>query len=130
MQLLSLAVMAAADIVSGARYGLLGAIIAAWPAVAFFGAADMVLELAHRSPSRRREAGPATALAVPSEVRQAVRAAYRGLSDNGTVVVVKVPRRARLATLTVPMSLVPGRQKTGRNRGGQAAPTTSRCCLR
>jgi hypothetical protein len=37
MQLLGLAVMAAADIASGARYGLLGAIISAWPAVAFFG---------------------------------------------------------------------------------------------
>ncbi len=52
MQLLGLAVMAAADITSGARYGLLGAIISAWPAVAFFGAADMVLELVPRS--RRR----------------------------------------------------------------------------
>ena len=75
MQLLGLAVMAAAGIVSGARHGLLGAIISAWPAVAFFGAADMVLELVHRSPSRR-EARPATASAVPSDVRQAVRAAY------------------------------------------------------
>ncbi len=75
MQLLGIAVMAAAGIVSGARHGLLGAIISAWPAVAFFGAADMVLELVHRSRSRR-EAGPATAPAVPSEVRQAVHAAY------------------------------------------------------
>ena len=57
MQLLGLAVMAAADIVSGARYGLLGAIISAWPAVAFFGAADMVLELVHRSRRRRRRPG-------------------------------------------------------------------------
>ena len=76
MQLLGIAVMAAADIVSGARYGLLGAIIAAWPAVAFFGAADLVLELVHRSRKRRREARPATASAVPSELQQAVRAAY------------------------------------------------------
>jgi len=76
MQLLGLAVMAAAGIVSGARYGLLGAIIAAWPAVAFFGAADMVLELVHRSLRRHREARPATASAVSADVRQAVRAAY------------------------------------------------------
>ena len=61
MQLLGLAVMAVAGIVSGARYGLLGAIISAWPAVAFFGAADMVLELVHRSRKRRRQARPATA---------------------------------------------------------------------
>jgi hypothetical protein len=76
MQLLGLAVMAAADITSGARYGPLGAIISAWPAVAFFGAADMVLELVPRFRSRRREARPAPAPAVPGEVQQAVRAAY------------------------------------------------------
>ena len=76
MQLLGLAVMAAADIVSGTRYGLLGAIISAWPAVVFFGAEDMVLELVHRSRKRRRQARPATAPAVPSEVRRAVRTAY------------------------------------------------------
>jgi hypothetical protein len=76
MQLLGLAVMAAADIVSGARYGLLGAIISAWPAVAFFGAADMVLELVHRSRRRRREASPAAASAVPTDMQQAVHAAY------------------------------------------------------
>ncbi len=75
MQLLGLTVMAAADIVSGARSGLLGGIISAWPAVAFFGAADMVLELVHRSRSHR-QARPATAPAVPGEVQQAVRAAY------------------------------------------------------
>ena len=46
-------VMAAAGIVSGARYGLLATIISAWPAVAFFGAADMLLELVPRSRSRR-----------------------------------------------------------------------------
>jgi hypothetical protein len=80
MQLLGLAVMAAADIVSGARNGLLGAIISAWPAVAFFGAADMVLELVHRSRRRCREARPATAPAVPSEVQQAVRCRVPGLS--------------------------------------------------
>jgi hypothetical protein len=75
MQLLGLAVMAAAGITSGARYGLLAAIISAWPAVAFFGAADMLLELVPRFRSRR-EARPATAPAVPGEVQQAVRAAY------------------------------------------------------
>ena len=76
MQLLGLAVMAAADIVSGARYGLLSAIISAWPAVAFFGAADLVLELVHRSRKRHRQARPATTPAVPADVQQAVRAAY------------------------------------------------------
>ncbi len=68
--------MATAGIVSGARYGLLGAIISAWQAMAFVGAADMMLELVHRSRRRRRQARPATAPAVPADVRQAVRAAY------------------------------------------------------
>jgi hypothetical protein len=76
MQLLGLAVMAVTGIVSGARYGLIAAIISAWPAVAFFGAADMVLELVHRSRRGRRTARSATAPAVPADVRQAVRAAY------------------------------------------------------
>jgi hypothetical protein len=76
MQLMGLAVMAAADIVSEARYGLLGAIIAAWPTVAFFGAAEMVLELVPRSRRGRRAARPATAPAVSADVQQAVRAAY------------------------------------------------------
>ena len=84
MQLLGLAVMAAADIVSGARYGLLGAIISAWPAIAFFAAADMVLELVHRSRKRRRQATPATAPAVPADVQQAVRAAYLASVQAGT----------------------------------------------
>ena len=84
MQLLGLAVMAAAGIVSGARYGLLGAIISAWPAVAFFGAADMVLELVHRSRKRRHEARPATAPAVPRGLQQAVRAAYLASVQAGT----------------------------------------------
>jgi hypothetical protein len=43
MQLLGLAVMAAADITSGARSGLLGAIISAWPAVAFFAVLGQVI---------------------------------------------------------------------------------------
>ncbi len=84
MQLLGLAVMATAGIVSGARSGLLGAVISAWPTVAFFGAADMVLELVHRSRSRRREARPATAPAVPHGLQQAVRAAYLASVQAGT----------------------------------------------
>jgi transcriptional regulator GlxA family with amidase domain len=44
--------------------------------VAFFGAADMVLEQVHRHRRRRREARPVTAPAVPADMQQAVRAAY------------------------------------------------------
>jgi hypothetical protein len=70
------AVMAAADITSGARYGLLGAIIAAWPAVAFFGTVEMALELVHRARRHRHEASPAPAPAASGEVKHAVRVAY------------------------------------------------------
>jgi hypothetical protein len=66
----------AALLVAMSLGGLLGAIISAWPAVAFFGAADMVLELVHRSRRRRRQARPAAAPAVPTDVQQAVHAAY------------------------------------------------------
>jgi DNA-binding GntR family transcriptional regulator len=44
----------------------------------------MVLELVHRSRRRRREARPATAWAVPSELQEAVRAAYLASVQAGT----------------------------------------------
>jgi len=65
---------ASADIVYGARYGLLGAVISAWPAVVLIGTAEMVVHLAHRSRASRNGSGVRTV--VPSEVQEAVRAAY------------------------------------------------------
>ncbi len=62
-----------ANIAYGAGFGLLGALISAWPAVAFIGAVEMVMQLV------RRARGPARATAgppVPWDVEQAVRAAY------------------------------------------------------
>jgi transcriptional regulator GlxA family with amidase domain len=44
----------------------------------------MVLELVHRSRRRRREARLATAPTVPSELQQAVRAAYLASAQTGT----------------------------------------------
>ena len=62
-----------ANIAYGARFGLLGALISAWPAVAFIGAVEMVMQLVRRARGpARATAGPA----VPRDVEQAVRAAY------------------------------------------------------
>ena len=49
-----------ANIAYGARFGLLGALISAWPAVAFIGAVEMVRQLV------RRARGPARATTGPS----------------------------------------------------------------
>jgi hypothetical protein len=62
-----------ANIAYGAGFGLLGALISAWPAVAFIGAVELVMTLV------RRARGPARTTArpdVPGDVEQAVRAAY------------------------------------------------------
>ena len=62
-----------ANIAYGAGYGLLGALISAWPAVAFIGTVEIAMQLV------RRARGPRAAtsvLEVPGDVEQAVRAAY------------------------------------------------------
>lgn len=62
-----------ANIAYGAGFGLLGALISAWPAVAFIGAVEMVMQLV------RRARGPAWVTAgpaLPGDVEQAVRTAY------------------------------------------------------
>jgi hypothetical protein len=62
-----------ANIAYGAGYGLLGALISAWPAVAFIGSVEIAMQLV------RRSRGPRAATAVPEvpgNVEQAVRAAY------------------------------------------------------
>lgn len=62
-----------ANLAYGSGYGLLGALISAWPAVAFIGAVEMVMQLVRRA---RRPQAASTAPAVPGDVAQAVRAAY------------------------------------------------------
>jgi len=62
-----------ANVAYGTGFGLLGAVISAWPAVAFIGVVEMVIQLV------RRTRGPlpaAAGTAVPGDVGQAVRAAY------------------------------------------------------
>ena len=70
---LGIAATVGANIAFGARYGLLGALISAWPAVAFIGA----VEIATQQVRRARVPRAATiGSAVPGDVEQAVRAAY------------------------------------------------------
>ena len=69
-----------ANIAYGARYGLLGALISAWPAVAFIGAVEIATQLV------RRARGPQSATGVPEvpgDVEQAVRAAYAASAAAG-----------------------------------------------
>jgi hypothetical protein len=62
-----------ANIAYGAGYGLLGALISAWPAVAFIGSVEIAMQLV------RRSRGPRATMSVPEvpgDMEQAVRAAY------------------------------------------------------
>ncbi len=62
-----------ANIVFGAGYGLLGALISAWPAVAFIGAVEIAMQQVRRARAPRA----ATSVPeVPGDLEQAVRAAY------------------------------------------------------
>jgi hypothetical protein len=62
-----------ANIAYGAGFGLLGAVISAWPAVAFIGSVELVMQLVRRArgPQPGRAAPP-----VPGDAGQAARAAY------------------------------------------------------
>jgi len=62
-----------ANIAFGAGYGLLGALISAWPAVAFIGAVEIAMQQVRRARGPRAAiSGPAVP-AVPGDVEQAVR---------------------------------------------------------
>jgi hypothetical protein len=81
---LGITAMAGADIASGARYGLPGAVIAAWPAVACAGAAETAAEFVRRCRAPRLELRKVQErVVVPDEVRDAVRAAYEASVQAG-----------------------------------------------
>jgi hypothetical protein len=74
---LGIAATVGANIAFGARFGLLGAAISAWPAVAFIGAVEIVMQLVRRA--RTHEPATADEPVVPvvaGNVEDAVRAAY------------------------------------------------------
>lgn len=62
-----------ANIAFGAGYGLLGALISAWPAVAFIGSVEIATQQVRRTRAPHAAVGGP---AVPGDVEQAVRAAY------------------------------------------------------
>ena len=66
-----------ANIAFGVRYGLLGALISAWPAVAFIGAVEIAMQQVRRSRAPQAITSvPLSVPEVPGDVEQAVRAAY------------------------------------------------------
>jgi len=82
---LGIAATVGANVASGARFGVLGAVISAWPAVSFIGAVEMAMTLVRRARGTQRAADaptPAAVLSVPAlpvapgDVREAVVAAY------------------------------------------------------
>ena len=73
---LGIAATIGANLAYGAGYGLVGALIAAWPAVAFIGSVEIAMQQVRRARVPRAAGiGPAVP-EVPGDVEQAVRAAY------------------------------------------------------
>ena len=70
---LGIAATIGANIAYGAGYGLLGALISAWPAVAFIGSVEIAMQHVRRA---RAPGAAATVPEVPGDVGQAVRTAY------------------------------------------------------
>jgi hypothetical protein len=88
---LGIAATVGANVAFGARFGVLGAVISAWPAVAFIGAVEMAMQLVRRARAPWAlvpAAAPASALAVvppvPGDVREAVLAAHAASVAAGT----------------------------------------------
>ncbi len=65
-----------ANVAYGAGYGLLGALISAWPAVAFIGSVEIAVQQVRRARVPRVAAFAPAGSEVPGAVEQAVRAAY------------------------------------------------------
>ena len=61
---------------SSAGYGLLGALISAWPAVAFIGSVEIAMQQVRRARGPRAVTIAPGVPLVPGDVEQAVRAAY------------------------------------------------------
>jgi hypothetical protein len=65
-----------ANVAYGAGYGLLGALISAWPAVAFIGTVEIAAQLVRGSRGPRSATSVPAVSEVPGDMEQAVRAAY------------------------------------------------------
>ena len=73
-----------ANIAFGAGYGLLGALISAWPAVAFIGSVEIAVQQVRRARAPRVATFVPAAPKVPGDVEQAVRAAYAASVATGS----------------------------------------------
>lgn len=73
---LGIAAIIGANSAYGAGYGLLGALISAWPAVAFIGAVEIAMQQVRHSRAPGAVTSGLTVPQVPGDVEQAVRAAY------------------------------------------------------
>lgn len=74
---LGVAATIAANVAYGAAYGPLGAFISAWPAIAFVGAAEMLIGLIRASGHQAAEGSPGHVPAVvPATAEDAARQAY------------------------------------------------------
>ena len=73
---LGIAATIGANIAYGAVYGLLGAVISAWPTVAFIGAVEIAMQQVRRARVPRMAIIGPVVPEVPGDVEQAVRAAY------------------------------------------------------
>jgi hypothetical protein len=73
---LGIAATIGANVAFGARYGLLGALISARPAVAFIGSVEIAMQQVRRARVPRVAASGAVVPAVPGDVEQELGAAY------------------------------------------------------
>ena len=65
-----------ANVAYGAGFGLLGALISAWPAVAFIGSVEIAMQQVRRARAPGAVTSGLAVPQVPGDVEQAVRAAY------------------------------------------------------
>ena len=73
-----------ANIAYGAGYGLLGALISAWPAVAFIGTVEITMQQVRRARAPRAATIVAAVPELPGDVEQVVRAATWRRSRRGS----------------------------------------------
>ena len=73
---LGIAATIGANIAYGAGYGLLGALISAWPAVAFIGTVEIAMQQVRQARAPRAVTSKPDMPEVPGDVEQAVRVAY------------------------------------------------------
>ena len=118
-----------ANIAYGAGYGLLGALISAWPAVAFIGTVEIATQQVRRARAPRAATIVPAVPEVPGDVEQAVRAAYAASVAAGA----PLSQRARLGPHRLNRSgnsrpeAAPRQQNTGKPQKHAAC---SRTCSR